>query len=109
MHFNTNIKNQVMKVNIQSIDFKASEDLIVYAQKKVDRLFRYLDTIISCDINLKVDNADNRENKVADIRLVIPGNDLIASHRAHSFEAAISFAAEALERQIEKYKTKTTY
>jgi putative sigma-54 modulation protein len=96
-----------MKVNVQSIDFKASEDLIAYAEKKVERLFRYLDNIMACDINLKVDNADNRENKVANIRLVIPGNDLIAHHQSHSFEAAISAAAEALERQIEKYKTKT--
>ena len=98
-----------MKVNVQSIDFKSSEELVVYAEKKVERLFRYLDTIVSCDINLKVDNADNRENKVATIRLVIPGNDLIANHQSNSFEAAISFAAEALERQIEKYKTKTAY
>ncbi len=98
-----------MKVNIKSIDFKASDDLIAYGEKKVARLFRYLDNIISCDINLKLDSADNRENKVADIRLIIPGNDLIASSQNTSFEAAISAAAEALERQIEKYKTKTAY
>jgi putative sigma-54 modulation protein len=95
-----------MIVNIQSIDFKASEELVVYGERKVARLFRYLDSIMSCDITLRVDSADDRANKVADIRLVIPGNDLIASDRNHSFEAAISAAAEALERQIEKHKTK---
>ncbi len=97
-----------MIVNIQSIDFKASDELIVYGEKKVSRLFRYLDTIMSCEITLRVDNADDRANKVADIRLVIPGNDLIATDRNQSFEAAISAAAEALERQIEKHKTKTS-
>jgi len=98
-----------MKVNIQSIDFKASDDLIAYAEKKVARLSRYLDNIISCDITLKLDNAGTRENKIADIRLVIPGNDLLASNQTHSFEAAVSVAAEALERQIEKYKTKSAF
>lgn len=40
------------------------------------------------------------------MRLVIPGNDLLATARCETFEEAVIQTAEALERQIEKQKAK---
>jgi ribosome-associated translation inhibitor RaiA len=37
---------------------------------------------------------------------VVPGYDFIASNKSNSFEEAVSKTSEALERQIEKRKTK---
>ncbi len=95
-----------MNINIQSLDFTAKEELHEFVKEKVARLGRYLDTIISYEITLRIDKSETNDNKITDIRLVIPGNDLLASSRASSFEKATSQAIEALERQIEKRKTK---
>ncbi|KIC92072.1 ribosome hibernation-promoting factor, HPF/YfiA family [Flavihumibacter sp. ZG627] len=98
-----------MNINIQSLDFTASTELNEFVNEKVSRLGRYLDNIISYDITLKLEKSATRENKIADIRLVIPGNDLLASAQADSFEKATAEAVEALERQIEKLKSKSAY
>ncbi len=98
-----------MNINIQSLDFTSSDALNGYVTEKVSRLERYLDSIISTEITLRLDKSSTQQNKIADIRLVIPGNDLLASSQAESFEKATAEAVEALERQIEKLKSKNSY
>lgn len=39
------------------------------------------------------------------MRLIIPGNDLIATFKCRSFEEAMTRSAAALEKQIVKRKT----
>lgn len=95
-----------MTTNIQSIGFTASEELTSFIKEKTAKLGQYLETIITSEVCLSTDKAESRENKVCDIRLVIPGNDLLASAQCKTFEEAAAKASEALERQIEKHKTK---
>jgi integrase/recombinase XerC len=51
-----------------------------------------------------LEKADMEKNKVAAIRLDIPGDDLFAEKNAETFEEAVDLAADALKRQIEKAK-----
>jgi len=95
-----------MTTNIQSIGFTASEELLTYIKEKTARLGHYLESIISSEVCLSTDKSDTKENKVCDIRLIIPGNDLLASAQCKSFEEAASRASDALIKQIEKVKTK---
>ena len=95
-----------MTINIQSIGFTASEDLITYVNEKTAKLGHYLESIISSEVCLSTDKSDTKENKVCDIRLVIPGNDLLATAQCKSFEEAVTRASDALIKQIEKVKTK---
>jgi putative sigma-54 modulation protein len=46
------------------------------------------------------------DNKVAQIRLEVPGNDLFAKNQSRSFEQAADTAVEALRRQLIKHKNK---
>ena len=62
--------------------------------------------IISIEISLKLNKSETKDNKVCRIGLVIPGYDMLAGAQCRTFEAATSVAIEALERQIEKRKTK---
>ena len=55
---------------------------------------------------LKTENTDSRENKIAEVRLVIKGYDLFAKKEATTFEEAIDLAAEALRKQLVKHKDK---
>ena len=95
-----------MITNIQSIGFTASEALIIFINEKTDRLGQFLENIISSEVSLSLDNAVSGENKVCNIRLVIPGNDLLASAQCKSFEEATIKASDALIKQIDKHKTK---
>ena len=95
-----------MITNIQSIGFTASEELITFINERTAKLGHYLESILSSEVCLSTDKSDTKENKVCGIRLVIPGNDLLASAQCKSFEEATTKAADALMKQIEKHKTK---
>jgi ribosome hibernation promoting factor len=95
-----------MTTTIQSIGFTASEELTSFVRERTTRLGHYLESIISSEVCLSTDKSDTKENKVCDIRLIIPGNDLLASAQCKSFEEATTKAADALMKQIEKHKTK---
>jgi putative sigma-54 modulation protein len=95
-----------MEVTISSIHFKADVKLEDFIREKTAKLGKLFDGVIGCDVILRVDAASNNENKIAEIRVMIPGNDLFAKKQAKSFEEAIDNAVDALRRQIRKHKEK---
>jgi putative sigma-54 modulation protein len=95
-----------MKVNTQSVKFKADQKLIDFIQNRLDKLEQVYDHIIDADVYLKVLNTNTRDNKLVEIRLNIPGNDLHAAKEAKSFEEATDLASDVLRRQLRKHKEK---
>ena len=95
-----------MKVNIQSIAFNLRKEASDFIQKKVKKLTRLYREIIGIEVSLKVDKSATKDNKVCRIRLIIPGNDMLSGAQCKTFEAATMKAVEALDRQIEKRRTK---
>ena len=97
-----------MKVNlkISSLHFDADRKLLEFVQEKVDKLGHYYDKIIDGDVILKIDNNSTGENKIAEIKLSVPGNDVFAKKQCKSFEEATDSAVEALRRQLKKHKEK---
>lgn len=97
-----------MKVNlkISSVHFDADKKLLEFVQEKVDKLGNYYDKIIDGDVILKIDNNNTGENKIAEIKLKVPGNDIFAKKQCKSFEEATDSAIEALRRQLKKHKEK---
>lgn len=65
-----------MKIRVQSIHFTADVKLLDFIQKKADKLDLFFDQIISGEVYLKLENTDVEENKITEIKLLIPGNDL---------------------------------
>lgn len=96
-----------MTTNIQSIGFTASEALTAFANERTAKLSLYFENILSTEVCLSTDKSTTNENKVCDIRLIIPGNDLMAKAQCKTFEEAIVQASDALVKQIEKHKSKT--
>jgi putative sigma-54 modulation protein len=94
-----------MEIKIQSIHFDADQKLINFIEEKVEKLTQYYDKIIRSDVSLKLEPAD-RENKIAEIRLYVPGKELFAKKQCKTFEEATDEAVEALRRQIIKFKSK---
>jgi putative sigma-54 modulation protein len=95
-----------MRVNINSVHFKADKKLLSFINDKVEKLSSYYDAVIGSEVSLKVDNNETRDNKIAEIRLIIPGHDLYAKKMSKSFEESTDVAVEALRRQLKKHKEK---
>jgi ribosomal subunit interface protein len=95
-----------MKVIIQSPDIKAQESLLRFVNKKMEKLGRLSDRLQDARVVLKTDKSDSRENKVCEIRLVIPGNDLFTVKQAATFEEAVTKAYEAIKNQLAEWKSK---
>jgi len=95
-----------MRVNINSVHFKADKKLLSFINEKVEKLSQIYDGVIGSEVSLKVDNNDTKENKIAEIKVIIPGKDLYAKKQSKSFEESTDIAVEALRRQLKKYKEK---
>jgi putative sigma-54 modulation protein len=95
-----------MQVKINSVHFKADKKLQDFINDKVTKLSNQYEDVIGSDVTLKVENAETPENKIAEIRLFIRGNDLYAKKQCKTFEEAADTAVDALKRQISKHKSK---
>ena len=96
-----------MKVMINSVHFKADQKLEDFITQKVEKLCSKYNEVINAEVSLKLDNTDTPENKIADVRLVLRGDDLFASKQSKTFEESIDTSIDALKKQLEKYKGKT--
>ena len=97
-------KEATMKVNINSVHFKADKKLENFIEKKVGKLSGQFESVIGSEVTLRVDNSETRDNKIAEIRLLIKGYDLYAKKQSKTFEEATDTAVDALRKQLEKYK-----
>jgi putative sigma-54 modulation protein len=95
-----------MKVKVSALHFDADQALIDFTSERVNKLETFYDKIIEGEVIFKVDKSDSKENKVAEIKLNIPGKDLFAKKQCKSFEEAVDQTVEALRRQLRKQKTK---
>jgi putative sigma-54 modulation protein len=95
-----------MKVTINSVKFKTDKKLEEFINEKVQKLTTNYNDIIGSEVILKLENNENLENKVTEIRLMIPGNDLFAKKISKSFEESTDQAIDALRKQLIKHKDK---
>ena len=95
-----------MNIIIQTPDFKADQKLLDLVNEKIEKLGKFSDRIHESSVTLKLDKSETKENKICEIRLGIPGNDLFASKQCKSFEEALAKTTDALRSQIENWKEK---
>ncbi|HWY12647.1 MAG TPA: ribosome-associated translation inhibitor RaiA [Bacteroidia bacterium] len=95
-----------MKTNIQSVHFDADKKLISHIEGKVSKLKTFHESIISSNVILRVEKGDNNNNKIAEIKLTAPGQELFAKKQCSTFEEAVDTACDAIKTQIIKHKEK---
>lgn len=95
-----------MKINIQSIKFDSTKKLDEYINKKVGKLEKHFDEILTVDVFLKVIKPETAINKEAEIKISAPNTEFFAAKVSDTFEQSIDQCIEALEKQIKKYKEK---
>jgi len=93
-----------MKVNINAVHFKADGKLENFIERKIGKLSGMFEGVIGSEVTLKVEQSERKDNKIAEIRLLIKGYDLYAKKQSKTFEEATDTAIDALKKQLEKYK-----
>ncbi|NLR60809.1 putative sigma-54 modulation protein [Chitinophaga polysaccharea] len=96
-----------MNVQIQTVHFDADAKLIDHVNKKIQKLNTFYDRIVSVDVFLKLDNiAHQVKDKIAEIRVRIPRQDLFVKHESKSFEESFDLAYDSLVNQVKRTKEK---
>ena len=95
-----------MNIQIHSVRFTADKKLIDFVNQKLGKLTLFSEGIVNAEVYLRLDNDEERENKVAEIKLEYPGGPLFSRKQSKSFEEATDDAIDALKKQITKQKQK---
>ena len=95
-----------MRVQLNAIQFKADKKLIQLIEKKLEKLEQLFSKIINAEIYLKLGNSGKIKDKVAEIKLKVPGDTLIVKGTSKTFEEAIDQTIKIMIRVLKRYKQK---
>jgi ribosome-associated translation inhibitor RaiA len=93
-----------MKMIIQTPGFKASGKLIDFVKENIVKLGALSDRIVEADVVLKKEKSATNNNRICELKLVIPGNDIFASRHGATFENAVMETVEAVKHQIKRWR-----
>ena len=94
-----------MDIIIQSLGFKAGEDLEAYVKEKLGKLSPN-DHIVRANVTLFLGPQREPESSYCEIRLEVPGPDLFVKEQGVEFEQAIDSSVNKLQSIIRKAKEK---
>ncbi|MBF01002.1 ribosome-associated translation inhibitor RaiA [Flavobacterium coralii] len=95
-----------MKVNVHAVNFTVDRKLVGFTQTRLDKLEKFYDRVVNSDVFFKVDNTSGKENKIAEIKINVPGDEFMVKKQCKTFEEAVELAAESMERLLVKRKQK---
>jgi putative sigma-54 modulation protein len=93
-----------MEIRKQAINFDADSKLFDFIDKKLGKLETFYDNIVSTDVFLKLEKTGQVQDKIAEIKIHVPGSTLMAKETSKSFEESVDLGASSLRRQLIKYK-----
>jgi len=92
-----------MEIKVQSIKFDADQKLLDFIEKKLGKMNKYFDAITRMDVNLSL---EPDHGKKVQVKVAIPGEDLILERTAGTFEDAVVASADAMKDLLVKTKEK---
>ena len=98
-----------MDIQVHSLHFTADKKLVDFINEKVGKLELFFDNIIATELFLRLDKSQDGDNKIAEVKMLIPGKELFAKKQCKSFEEATDLAVEALRKQVNKHKEKIAH
>jgi len=98
----------MMNISVKSVHFHADAKLVDYVQQKLERLNRYFDRTVEAEVHLKLQDIGSQvHEKIAEVKIHVPGGWMIDKRSGKTFEAAITASADALKRQLIRHKERT--
>ena len=95
-----------MNIQIHSVKFDADSKLLEFVKSKINKLSQFSDDIVNAEVFLRLDKDQEKENKLAEVKLEYPGGILYAKKQSKSFEESTDLVVDALKKQITKQKEK---
>ncbi len=95
-----------MNIIIKSVDFKAGKALETFVKNKVSKLFRQCGSIIRANVILRKGESKSKENKLCEIRLVVPGYDHFVKKSTEEYYKSVSQSVDVLQEILRRNKTK---
>ena len=95
-----------MKVNVHAVNFTVDRKLVDFIQERLMKLEKYYDKVVSSDVFLQVEKTSEKENKIVEVKIHVPGDDFMVKKQCKTFEEAVELSSESLERLLIKRKEK---
>jgi len=96
-----------MQIIIQSPHATPTQELTAFINASVGELSHLHGRIETARVFfLRIEKAKASDNKVFEISLALPGNELFVKKHSDTFEDAVAKAIDALQREIDKMNTK---
>ena len=95
-----------MKVKVHSIRFDADSSLLEFIDLKINKLLQFYEDIINAEVFLRLENVEDKDNKVVEIKLEVRNNPVFAKKKCKTFEEATDLTVEALKKQLNKIKAR---
>ena len=86
------LRNDILNLNVE------------YLEKKLIKLDTFYDKIHDCQVFLKVENTSAKENKTAEIKLAVPGDDIVVKKTSASFEESLDLCYDTAKKLLIKKK-----
>lgn len=83
-----------------------NSNLQKYIDKRLSKLSLYYNRIVSVDLYLNLDNQSSQANKSVELRVNIPGDDVVVGKKSESFEKSLDMATSTAERMLKRRKEK---
>lgn len=95
-----------MKVSVHAVNFTVDKRLVDFIQERLDKLEKYYDKVVSADVFLKVEKTSEKENKIVEVKINVPGDEFLVKKQCKTLEEALELSAESLQRMLVKRKEK---
>ena len=95
-----------MKIQLTAVHFDADQKLVDYIDKKTAKLGQFFDRITDAQVFLKLENSGQVRDKIVELKLMVPGDTLVATEISKTFEAATDAAVDNMKRQLNRHKEK---
>ncbi|GDX48647.1 MAG: ribosome hibernation-promoting factor, HPF/YfiA family [Bacteroidota bacterium] len=96
-----------MEVKIHAIHFHADQKLVSFIQEKLSKIEHFFDKITGTEVYLKLENnSSSVKDKVAEIKVMLPGKVLYSEERSKAFEESFDSAFNSILKQVKKHKEK---
>ena len=79
----------MINVHFQSVNYKADKKLKDFAKKRIEKLSLFYNQIIEVYVFTKVENNSDGTNKWTELKIGIPGDDIVVKKISKSFEESI--------------------
>jgi len=93
-----------MKFDIQFIKMPNSDSMTEQVINKLTKLGEKYDQIIGAHVFFKFENDSDKNGKICEIDLSLPGPKIFASSKESNYELALKETIQDLEKQLKKRK-----